>query len=327
MSIMDKLTNLLFKSRVKKTTYVWNDILREAVPRTRYVYEVNHRKVAFVVTGAIMLFTTPVVGTVAYNVVRADDNTVVEQTIDTTTSTTSTTVYVPQTEDTLPVVTTTVAPVEQPKYVCDVVVNSTNYKFIELTTSSGKVVVDGIDPQQTRNMFGLSNAKNIYIMVEIPVMYGETIGDVMNENMPEWEVFVETAEYLSVALGKNVTVGWNLPSEDFVGEVYPVRLEDDERSMFSDRSSHNSLAWNESDFVGLFGSFWAENAMYIRKDFIFSERWQEWGVAVILHEFGHALGFDHVYGTDAVMSYDSDPTTKQYLPGDIAGLQALLCNR
>lgn len=328
MSIMDKLINLLFKSRVKKTTYVWNDILREAVPRTRYVYEVNHRKVGFVVAGAIMMFTTPVVGAVAYNVVRADDNTVVEQTTETTIDTTTTTVYVPQVEETLPEVTVPVVPVvEKPQYVCDVVTDSTNYKFVQLTTSSGKVIVDGIDPEQTKGMYPFVNADNIYFMVEIPVMYGETIGDMMNENMPEWQVFVDAADYLSVALGKNITVGWRDPAEDFVGEVYPIRLDTDERSMFAGDSSDNSAAWNESDFVSFFGSYWAENAMYIRSNFIFSDSWQEQGIRVVLHEFGHALGFEHVYGEDAIMSYDSNPVIKTYLPGDIAGLKALLCGK
>lgn len=352
MKLMDKIKRLLFMSKTVETDRIYVDSSTwpnhgEWRLRRRYIWVRNDRKIAFFITGVIMLFTTPVVASVAYNVLSADEDTVVEQTTETTIN--SEPVEPGYTEycegnvwqwdevvqnwtcqvdidPTTTTTSTTLPPVHQVQYVCDMAPStSSNYLFRTFTSSNGTVISDG-SAEDTQYIFPLIQESDIYLHVDI-------MG--IDEDHELWREFADVAEYLSIYLNKNVTVGTGEVNEDFNGMVLPIRSEFDPRQAGTNNGG-GGVAWAETRVSGFFGIYSADTAIYIRENYLFAtgdwvndphRSFKYTGFSTLIHEFGHAIGFDHVDGKDAVMSYESDEFVRHYLPGDDAGYQALVCNK
>jgi len=350
MKLMNTIKRNLFMSKEVRTRREVHDLWpghpghQEWRLVREYIWVRNDRKIAFFIAGVIMLFTTPVVVSVAYNVLSADGDTVVEQTTETAinnepvepgyTGYCEGNVWVWDNvvqnwmceNDIDPTATTTtLPPVYQVQYVCDMAPStSSNYLFRQFTGSSGTVISDG-SAEDTRYIFSMIQEKDIYLYVDI-------MG--IDEDHELWREFADAADYLSIYLNKNITVGTDEIGEDFTGIVLPIRSEFDPRQHGTNNDGEG-VAWNETRVSGFLGFYFADNAVYIRENFLFGTG--EWsndpyafkhtGFTTLIHEFAHSMGFDHVSGYDAVMSYESDESVRHYLPGDDAGFQALICNK
>lgn len=200
-----------------------------------------------------------------------------------------------------------VAPIVAPEYVCDTVVESTEYKFLDDEFVWGDGVVRDIN-------WGATLRKNIVMVWSID-----------NEQM--YADFVQDIERFNVYTKAGVRVeryGYIAQENDF---IVPVIMQDIEGAawahMETQISSQNVFG---IDVTILKGAVLAFDPVFI------TEHWADTHTHTVLHEMGHMFGLGHTHDaageqTDSIMSYESDYSVDGYLPGDIAGLQQVFCNK
>jgi hypothetical protein len=197
--------------------------------------------------------------------------------------------------------TTTVAPVTA-EYVCDTYTNSSEY---------------------TATMFPMEDGS----MVEIP---WETMVDnhvVMQWNLPmdsKYDDFMGDIALFNqyTHMGVQVVDSSYVPTE--TDWVVPV-VERDLPELHVAEMQINVAG--SSTFLGV--SLHIQDAT-LAVDPSVQDDWAN-HTHIILHEMGHLMGLDHTHDAEgeqvqSIMSYESDYSYGKYLPGDIAGLQQVICN-
>lgn len=236
------------------------------------------------------------------NTMDAAADTMVDITVDTVVDTTVDTTPVmtmPVVEEVIPV-----APV--PQYVCDMPATSNEYAFLD----DAYVWQDGVK----RKVSWKATLKHDVVMlwaIDDEAKFADFINDIaMFNTYTRANVRVERYGYI----GKE---------NDF---IVPVVIEDLEGLTWAHMENHLQA-------MNLFGIdiTTLKSAKLAFDPEFMTEHWDV-HTHTVLHEMGHMFGLDHTHEqegeqTDSIMSYESDYTTVGYLPGDIAGLQKVFCDR
>ena len=229
-----------------------------------------------------------------------------------------------------------------------VMVDTTNVVTVDTTVvEATKVVEDpnpSIAPEQyvcdmprslsEEYFYGMRTSNEKYYDNVIPAHKYDTI--IMSWQIPvgeQYDIFVAATKYVATVTGKNIVVvqgkytsGYHSEGEYTDGYydnlIIPVIVDNETES--------GILAYIKPNYKERERNARSMMTFGIGREY-FAERFVINGFNTVLHEYGHVFGLWHTHREEglqinSVMSYESSIKMNGYLPGDIAGLQSLLCD-
>lgn len=227
-------------------------------------------------------------------------------------------------------------------------VDTTNVVTVDTTVVKATEVVEDLNPSIAPEQYvcdmprslseeywiSLWTTEEKYYDGVIPSHKYDTI--IMSWQMPvgeQYDIFVAATKYVATVTGKNIVVvqgkytsGYHSEGEYTDGYydnlIIPVIVDNE---VGSSTLAYIDLNFKERKRNPRSMMTFGIGRQYFEGDFVIN------GFNTVIHEYGHVFGLMHTHGEEglqinSVMSYESSRKMNGYLPGDIAGLQSLLCD-
>lgn len=251
-----------------------------------------------VVIATIMIL----IGGMFATIIMGSDDTATASNAPTTTMVKETTTTVEITTTTVEETTTT-ASTPAVEYVCDTYTNSTEYTIQHATMQDGSEYDIDWSVMASKHVVFQWNMDNTYL----------------EDFKADVAIFAQYT-HMDVTV---VDTSYTPAAEDY---LVPVVMGDLEGKAWAQMNTRLSA----SGFLDM-TTINIVDATFTMDPSVFGAEWATTHTHTVLHELGHMVGLGHTHDAegeqmDSVMSYESDYEFAGYLPGDIAGLQKVLCN-